>query len=410
MKNDVARAAEETPRTYGVQAKLRQPLIDFMVGALEGAGCRILHRPSPDRAPFRITFETREGERLGIMAYAFRANTVLTKNRPTDEHRLQVKYGPEDEELHDVWQDPFGLYTTLFVGINPEGGFFVGADPWLHNPTRFYISIEFKQDHVDHLLRDGWHVWERKRRSVGEETGPVEVLVGGTAESFLRFVRFEREALREDQGHRQLLAEKFGLTSQTPSAAAGAPASIPPPSVTTGPSRERLHELATEFEMTENEVLDLIAGARRLKMAVRGWVAERHLVTFLKGVPGVTDCERSDAEGSTDVFLRFEGSRPLSIECKNVLRETNAAGQIRIDFQKTRASKGDPCSRYYAASDFNIVAACLHAVTERWEYRFAPSKELDPHGKCPGKLSHLVRLDDRWTQPVQEVLRAVVNR
>ena len=275
--------------------------------ALEGAGCRVIHRPPANVAPFRFTFETPAGERLGIMAYAFLANSKVTKNRPDDEHRFQVKYGSDDGSLHEVWQDPFGLYTTLFVGIDPERELFVGADPVLHNPTRFFMSVEFKQAQVDEIVKAGWHAWERERRTRGEESEPVEVLVGGTAKNFLRYVRFERDAFGEDQGHRQLLAEKLAL----------APQSVPPPSTSVlTPTPARLHDLAREFEMSEVEVLDLISSARRLKMAVRGWVAETHLVRFLGAVPGVTECSRSDEEGGPDVLLRFEGSRPISVECK----------------------------------------------------------------------------------------------
>jgi len=35
------------------------------------------------------------------------------------------------------------------------------------------------------------------------------VLVGGVTKRFLDFVRFEREALREDQGTRHLLADRI---------------------------------------------------------------------------------------------------------------------------------------------------------------------------------------------------------
>lgn len=395
------RTTLEAPRTYKVIARDREPLVEFMVQALEQAGCRVLHRPAADRAPFRITFETPEGERIGIVAYAFLANTKLTKNRPDDEHRFQVKYGANDGELHEVWQDPYGLYVTLFVGINPDGGFFVGADPVLHNPTRFFMSVEFKEEQVSAIKRNGWFAWERERRTSGSDTEPVEVLVGGRREEFLRFIRFEREALREDQGHRQLLAE------QVAPARANTPVSVAPAVLL--PSPTRLHELAREFDMSEGAVLDLIGSARRLKMAVRGWVAETHLVKYLQSVPGVTECVRSDEEGGADVFLRFKGSRPISVECKNVLRTKNAAGQVRVDFQRTRASKSDPCSRYYSPKDFDVVAACLHAVEERWVFSFAESAALDPHQKCAGKLSHLVRLDDRWSRAVQDVLRAVVN-
>jgi hypothetical protein len=393
--------AEDRLRTYGVQAHDREPLIAFMLGALRRAGCRIIYEPSPNEAPFRITFETPSGERIGIIAYAFLANTKLTRNRPDDEHRFQVKYGSKDGKLHILWQDPYGLYVTLFVGINPELGFFVGADPILHSPTKFFISVEFKQQQVDRILRSGWHAWERERRFRGlDEEGPVEVLVGGTAESFLPYVRFEREALGEDQGHRQLLAERSVAVVAPVVGTVAGPA----------PSPARLHELAREFEMSEAEVLDLIAGARRLKMAVRGWVAEEHLVRRLLNVPGVSDCVRDDEEGGPDVKLRFENSRVISLECKNVLRQRTADGLARVDFQRTRASKSDPCSRYYSASDFDIVAACLHAVSERWDFQFARSAWLDAHRVCTGKLSHLVKLDDRWSRPVEHVLRDVANR
>src|SRR6266540_2964447 len=109
----------------------REPLLRFMLEALEEQGCTVIHRPSPNRAPFRITFETPEGERLGIVAYAFTANKRETRNRPTDEHRFQIKYGIKDSREHLIWQDPYGLYTTLFLGIDPDRDIFIGADPIL---------------------------------------------------------------------------------------------------------------------------------------------------------------------------------------------------------------------------------------------------------------------------------------
>ena len=69
-------------RTYGVIARDREPLRAFMLEALEGSGCRILHVSESARAPFRITFETSMGERMGIVAYAFLANSKLTRNPP----------------------------------------------------------------------------------------------------------------------------------------------------------------------------------------------------------------------------------------------------------------------------------------------------------------------------------------
>jgi hypothetical protein len=363
-----------------------------MEEALRSQGCRIIRSSPATQAPFKITFETPQGERLGIVAYAFLATFTPTTNRPADEHSFQLKYGTKDGELHELWQDPHELYTTLLIGINPQQGFFVAADPVLYSPTKFFIRVEFKQEHVDEIKTKGWHHWERPRRSEGRDE-PVSVMVGGTAASFLRLVRFEREALGEDQGHRALLAEK-----------AAEPSSLIEPGPTLLPAPARLHELARELELDENEVLDLIAKTRRLKMAVRGWVAEEHLVRALRQVDGVTECNRLDIEGGADVALRFENGRPLVIECKNVLRKA-PHGIPRVDFMRTRTSQSDPCSRFYGADDFDVVAACLHAVSERWEFRFARPRWLDAHAKCHGKLSNGVRIDERWSRPVADVLR-----
>jgi hypothetical protein len=365
-------------RTYGVSRKDREPLLDFMLQALRGEGCQILYTSSPSEAPFRITFETPQGERLGIVAYAFLANSRMTHNRPADEHRFQLKYGSKDGQLHELWQDPFGLYTTLLVGINTELGFFVGADPVLHSPTRFFISIEFKQHHVDQILEQGWYVWERERRGAPNE--PVEVLVGGTPKSFLSYVQLERDAAGEDQGHRQLLGEK--ALQQRPS----------------------FHSLSKEFELTEMEVLDLIENAHRLKVAVRGWVAEEHLFRQIRNLSEIQSCQPLKGDGP-DLSVSLLG-RDLTLECKNVLRKLDRDGNARLDFQRTRAAKSDPCSRYYSPKDFDVVAACLHAVTERWEFRFALPSWLDSHGKCPGKLSSNVHVDERWSADPLPVLRA----
>lgn len=384
-------------RTYRVSKSGRQPLLEFIIKAIEASGGEITRHTSADEAPFRIAFETPEGERMGIIAYAFLANQVITRNRPADEHRFQVKYGPDTKEFHHIWQDPFGLYTTLFLGINVDQRFFVGVDPQMHNPTRFYISIEFKDDDAQAILKKGWHAWERTKRS-GSLDEPVEVLVGGVSENFLQYVRFERAAHNLDQGHRQLLAERMELLK---------PRRLPSQRDLPQPAPDlSQHPLLRELGMPPERLLETIAGARRLKMAVRGWVAEEHLVDSISKVPGVADLERIREEGGADVKLRYRGGRALTIECKNVLRRLSADNLPRLDFQRTRASKQDPCSRYYAPEDFELVAACLHAVTEHWEFRYNRTVALQQHKSCIGKLASNVRIDASWNADVAAVLEA----
>ena len=380
-------------RTYPTQAASRRPLVAFMVEALLSAGCRMLNVPDPSRAPFVIAFETPDKERIGIVAYAFTIGPrIVTRNRPEDERSFQIKYGSKDGELHHLFDDPLDLMVTLFLGISPDEGFFVAADPAMHNPTRLFIRLEFKDEHVQAVRDGGWHAWERQHRGAMGE--PIEVLVGGTKDRFLDLVRFERMAKGLPPGDRQLLAERAGVVA-SPTQASGAT-----------PQAEALaeHPLLRELALDPSEVLDLIAGARRLKMAVRGWVAEEHLRQALVELPGVTECESLDGEGMPDLRLRWKDGPPITVECKNVLRQPNAQGVPRLDFQRTRAAKGDPCSRYYAPRDFDVVASCLHAVTERWEFRYVRPPELAPHAKCPGKLASNVLVNGLWSADPESVL------
>lgn len=392
----------ETFSTYRVKAADREPLIRFMVQALEKQGCRIIHIPSPKVAPFRITFETPKGERMGVVAYAFLANNKKIKNRPPDEHRFQIKYSSDFSSFHEIWQDPYGLYVTLLVGINPEQGFFVAADPMRRNPTRFSVSVEFKDEQADAILDKKWFVWERERRPGTKADEPLfEALVGGTTDQFLRLVRFEREALGEEPGERHYLAEHF-----VDSALVTASQELVAPSP--GISPDHLHALAEEFALPEKKVLDLIHERRMLKMAVRGSVAEEHLVKLLEAVPGVRNCRRLESDRGPDVALSFRGSE-VRLECKNSSRKPTKDGFEKIDLQRTRASKADPCSRYYKPSEFDLVAACIHAVTEKWEFKYASTRDLDGHPTCAGRLSNNVKLDQRWTRDAAAALLKVVS-
>jgi hypothetical protein len=403
-------------QTYQVQPRSRERLVDFILESVGRCGCRVLRAPDPGRAPFRFVFDTPEGERLGILCYAFTSTFTPTKNRPGDEHSFQIKYGSKvDGKLHRIWQDPTGAFTTLFMGVSPDRGYFVGIDPVLNSPTRFFIRFEYKQEHVEEVLRRRWYCWERPLRRPlpsgklpSEAFGdPVQVVVGVAPERFLDYVRFERAARGLDQGHRAQLAEAAAAGPAALKRAAAdlvedAPAVVPEPK----PDRA----LLTDFGMTAEQLIGMLTENARLMMAVRGGIAEWHLVRTLGAIPGVTDCQRMQGEGVPDVSLRFEGSRPLTVECKNVLRRLPSDGVARMDFMKTRVSRADPCSRYYLPTQFDVVAGCLHAVTSAWEFRYALTKSLDPHPKCAGRLSHRVRLDERWTASAAEILRAAAKR
>jgi len=175
---------------------------------------------------------------------------------------------------------------------------------------------------------------------------------------------------------------------------------------TGSPSEGAVHELANEFELGVDEILGIIAQAPRLKMAVRGWVAEEHLGKLLADSDDVVRFEKLEKDGQPDFEVQFKArAQPCKIECKNVLRKAMADGTIKVDFQKTRASKSNPCSRFYQPSEFEVLAACLHARTEVWEFRFQLTRIMPEHSKCSGHLGNNVRVESNWAPDLAELAR-----
>jgi hypothetical protein len=365
-------------KSYSVSRSDKEPLRTFILEALEMRQCRIVHASEADRAPFYVVFDTPTGERHGVLIYAFFANTKQIKSRPPDEHRFQVKYGGNLRGVLEIAIDPHKLITTLFLGIDIAEGIFVAADPQMNTPAPMSRSIEFKREHVEVIQQNSWTAWERDRRPGKSKDRPTailedfrtEILVGGRQERLLDLIALERIAGGLDPGERHLIADK--LRDIKSDAASDS------------------HSVLRELEISSEALFDLIDTTGRLKMAVRGWVAEKHLFDALKDVKGVSECKRLVADGEPDISLRWKGGAPLLIECKNTLRTTYADGRPKVDFQRTRASKGDPCSRYYRPGDFPILAACLHAVTEKWEFRFALTADLEPHKECHGRITNMI--------------------
>lgn len=64
----------------------------------------------------------------------------------------------------------------------------------------------------------------------------------------------------------------------------------------------------------------------------------------------------------------------------------------------------------YSAEQFEILAACLHPVTERWEYSFCLTKKLAPHQRCAGKLAVRVPVSEPpWTIDLPTLLGTVAS-
>ena len=210
-------------------------------------------------------------------------------------------------------------------------------------------------------------------------------------EQFLRYVAFEKIASGMDTGERMLFWEKAeaGLLETTPNRRI-----------------EVGHPLEAMLGLPAYDILDVVEEHFRLLVALRGSVAEHHLGDYLRSLDGVSKVEGLDLDGQPDFRVEFEGTNML-IECKNTLRKLTRDGFPRVDFQKTRASQGNRCSRFYSPEQFQVLAACLHPVSEKWEYSFCATSTLPKHKKCPERIATNITVGPPipWTSDLRELLQ-----
>lgn len=136
------------------------------------------------------------------------------------------------------------------------------------------------------------------------------------------------------------------------------------------------HPLETEYGLTAEEMLDAINRRFRAKVTLEGAVAEVHLAKIVRSAEerGILErFEEHNIDGHPDFSLWLPGrEQPLLLECKNI-RNSNEAYRVRgeivafkVETQKTRTSAGDPSSRSYGVSQFEILAVCLGKKTRNW--------------------------------------------
>ncbi len=380
-------------RAYeGVQ---RREQHEFVEAAVERAGGRVLWSSGPQTAPLFLSVEDPVGSVVGVVAYVFLANRRETRNRPDDEHRMQIRYGDVNDaawraQRHPVGFDPAAADVTLVLGVHPQADLLVALDPATYDPLPLGISVFFKDAEIDEAARTGWLVWERdnisgaRRESPRTELG-VETMIAFAPERLFDLVTLERRS------------RELGLDPPLRFRAATRAAE---PEV----DLSELHELEKEFDLTAAEILGLIGERSRLAMAVRGGVAEHHMGKVLGGDPEVAKARVGHQEGPPDFFVSLSAGEEVTVEVKNASPKRYADGTPKVEVQKTRAAKGDPSSRLYRPSAFDVLAACMYGPTGRWQFRFKRSEQLVRHPAHPDRITPLQRIDDSWADTLADAI------
>jgi hypothetical protein len=367
----------------------KEELVAFALNALKASGFTVDRAPSAQLAPFVFSVVAPWGEPLDLICYMFLANKYAQGGRPSDEHRFQVKYGSEFDRLHNLFLPQEPRQVTLMFGVHLEAKVIVAVDPIMHSPTWFSRSIEFKTEQIERALVHGWIGWERersrgRRHVMPQENCQTETLLGLRPDRFADYVLLEKQCSGIAPGERLLAIETRKIHP------------------------DELHALEMTLGLSRTELMHTISTRRRLLVAVRGAAAEIHLERLLRTERSISRVVGIDEDGQPDFTVDYRGST-YRIECKNTLR-TQQRSLPKVDFQKTRGSMGDPCSRYYRPEQFEILAACLHPVTDKWEFRFCSTRNLPPHPRCPGHLSpHVLVSSDSWTSSVSELLSTMAG-
>ena len=163
------------------------------------------------------------------------------------------------------------------------------------------------------------------------------------------------------------------------------------------------HRLEIEYGLTAHELLDALDRRFRAKVTLDGAVAEVQLGKHIAAAQAgglITRFEVHDQDGYPDCSIWLpDRDIPLRVECKNV-RDSEEAYRsegrdvaYKVETQKTRASNGDPGSRFYGVDQFEILAVCLGKKTGNWrEFVFARTADLARHPTYPGKLAVFQRV------------------
>ncbi len=380
------------PRLYRVSGRSDQLLA--VEEALATAGARVVYSSAWERpavAPMYLGIEMGGDERIGILCYPFRAGHRVIRNRPADEHRIQLRYGAEETwgGDHGLGRDVAGVDVTVVLGVHLSAGIMVGLDPIAYDPLPMGISVEFKDSEVAAAQGSTWHAWARENRAGPRRGSPraregLETLVAFTPERLVDYVRFEREAsiLGLDPPLRHRLAETTGRQR----------------------SDTARHALEEQFGLSASDILDIIGRRFRLGVAMRGGVAEHHLERALRADPTVRSVRQVDRDGEPDLDVILRDGRRLLVECKNVSPRRYADGTLKVEVQKTRSQRDDPAGRLYPRDHFDAIAACLFSVTGLWEFRYKAASVLDPSPRFPDRIAPAQRVDTSWAETLFEAM------
>ena len=145
------------------------------------------------------------------------------------------------------------------------------------------------------------------------------------------------------------------------------------------------HPLELQYGLTAYELLEAVNKRFRLKVALEGAVAEiqmeKVIVPLVGTVSNGTNRTTRTATPTSVFGFRAEGAVACRVQeyprPRASLPRRRGIVAYKVETQKTRASQGDPVSRYYGVEQFQILGVCLGKKTGDWtDFHIRPGRGL----------------------------------